>query len=124
MRIKLSRRTGNLFKIIDFYGRVLGLELLSEFTERAGYKGVCMGKPGGNWCLQFVKADIAPDYPADEGALLILYAETELEFTLLKQKLIAEKVFFVKPTNSTLPNKGITVEDPDGNRVMLSLILT
>jgi len=48
MKFRIARHTKDLNRIIDFYGRILGLKVLGEFKDYQNYNGVFLGIPGEN----------------------------------------------------------------------------
>lgn len=122
MKFRTARHTKNLYRIIDFYGRILGLKVLSEFKDHENYDGVFLGIPGESWHLEFTVSNDSPVHIPDEDDLLVFYAESLDEFNSIKEKFVANKVKPVKPKNPYWEKNGITFEDPDGYRIVISLI--
>jgi catechol 2,3-dioxygenase-like lactoylglutathione lyase family enzyme len=122
MKFRIARHTKNLNRIIDFYGRVLGLQILGEFKDHYNYDGVFLGKPGADWHLEFTASNIDPIHLPDDDDLLVFYAESLEEFNAIKQKFIAARLRPVWPKNPFWESNGITFEDPDGYRIVISLI--
>jgi catechol 2,3-dioxygenase-like lactoylglutathione lyase family enzyme len=122
MKFRIARHTNDLNRIIDFYGRVLGLKVLGEFKNHHQYSGVFMGPPGGTWHLEFTISNIPPEHHADEDDLLVFYASSLNEFAEIKKRFIVNKVKHVKPKNPYWEKNGITFEDPDGFRIVISVI--
>jgi catechol 2,3-dioxygenase-like lactoylglutathione lyase family enzyme len=121
MKVRIARHTKDLNRIIDFYGRVLGLKVLGEFKNHDNYSGVFLGPPQGSWHLEFTVSDAIPDHRSDEDDLLVFYAESIVEFNAIKEKFITERIKHVKPRNPYWEKNGITFEDPDGFRIVISL---
>ncbi len=124
MIFRIARHTNDLNRIIDFYGRILGLKVLGEFKNHLNYDGVFLGIPGAEWHLEFTVSNIPPVHFPDDDDLLVFYAGSLAEFNIIKEKFIAEKVKSVVPKNPYWRKNGITFEDPDGFRIVISLILT
>jgi len=122
MKFRISRHTNDLNRIIDFYGRVLGLKVLGEFKDHHNYSGVFMGIPGEGWHFEFTVSDVSPDHHADEDDLLVFYASSLMEFAEIKKRFIINKIKHVKPQNPYWEKNGITFEDPDGFRIVISVI--
>jgi catechol 2,3-dioxygenase-like lactoylglutathione lyase family enzyme len=122
MKFRTARHTKNLNQIIDFYGRILGLKVLGEFKNHHNYDGVFLGIPGESWHLEFTVSDAPPAHSADEDDLLVFYAESLDEFNAIKEKFIVNKAKPVKPKNPYWEKNGITFEDPDGFRIVISVI--
>jgi catechol 2,3-dioxygenase-like lactoylglutathione lyase family enzyme len=99
MKFRIARHTKNLNRIIDFYGRILGLTFLGEFRDHDNYDGIFLGVPGAGWHLEFTVSDALPDHKPDDDDLLVFYAESVDEFNIIKQKFIKNKVKPVYPKN-------------------------
>ncbi len=122
MKFRVARHTTNLNRIIDFYGRVLGLKVLADFKGHQNYDGVFLGMPGGDWHLEFTVSDTPPAHSPDDDDLLVFYAENVAGFNIIKEKFIAEKIRPVIPRNPYWAKNGITFEDPDGFRIVISIV--
>jgi catechol 2,3-dioxygenase-like lactoylglutathione lyase family enzyme len=122
MIFRIARHTKNLNLIIDFYGRILGLQVLGEFKNHLKYDGVFMGIPGENWHLEFTVSDTTPHHYPDDDDVLVFYAKSVEEFTLIKEKFITARIKPVVPKNPYWEKNGITFEDPEGFRVVISLL--
>ncbi|WP_259068299.1 VOC family protein [Mucilaginibacter sp. X4EP1] len=123
MKLRIARYTTNLNRMIDFYGRILGLKILGEFKDHQQYDGVFLGIPGESWHLEFTVSGHPPLHQPDADDLLVFYTATVNEFTALKNKLIANGVKNVPPTNPYWAKNGITFQDPDGFRIVISIAI-
>jgi catechol 2,3-dioxygenase-like lactoylglutathione lyase family enzyme len=124
MKFRIARHTTDLNHIIDFYGRILGLKVLGEFKDHHGYSGVFIGIPGQGWHLEFTISDVSPVHQPDDDDLLVFYASSLEEFAAMKTRFVKNQVKQVKPLNPYWAKNGITFEDPDGYRVVISIIRT
>jgi catechol 2,3-dioxygenase-like lactoylglutathione lyase family enzyme len=124
MKFRIARHTEDLNRMIDFYGRILGLKVLGEFKNHLNYDGVFLGSPSSDWHLEFTVSGIPPIHFPDDDDLLVFYASSIAEFNTIKERLIANRVKHVKPKNPYWERNGITFEDPDGFRIVLSVIRT
>jgi catechol 2,3-dioxygenase-like lactoylglutathione lyase family enzyme len=122
MKLRIARHTTDLNRIIDFYGRIVGLKVLGEFKNHHGYSGVFMGIPGENWHIEFTVSDQPPEHKSDEDDLLVFYAGSLEEFAELKKKFLKNNVRAARPRNPYWEKNGITFLDPDGYRVVISFI--
>ncbi|MFI5137961.1 MAG: VOC family protein [Sphingobacteriales bacterium] len=122
MKFRTARHTKDLNRIIDFYGRILGLKVLGEFQDHQNYDGVFLGIPGADWHLEFTVSDTLPEHQPDDDDLLVFYAESLDEFNRIKEKFIVNRVKHVRPKNPYWESNGITFEDPDGFRIVISVI--
>lgn len=123
MKFRIARHTKDLNRIIDFYGRILGLKLLGEFKNHQNYNGIFLGIPGENWHLEFTVSDTIPAHHPDDDDLLVFYATSLAEFAAIKKRFIINNVKPAKPKNPYWENNGITFEDPDGFRIVISIVI-
>ena len=121
MKFRIARHTTDLNRIIDFYGRILGLKVLGQFKDHDNYDAVFLGLPGADWHLEFTVSDTLPAHSPDDDDLLVFYATSLDEFQIIKEKFIANHVKHVAPKNPYWAKNGITFEDPDGFRIVLSI---
>jgi len=122
MKFRITRHTTDLNRIIDFYGRILGLKVLGEFKDHHSYSGIFMGLPGESWHLEFTVSDTTPVHQPDDDDLLVFYASSLEEFAAMKTRFVKNQVKQVKPPNPYWAKNGITFADPDGYRVVISII--
>jgi catechol 2,3-dioxygenase-like lactoylglutathione lyase family enzyme len=122
MKFRIARHTKDLNRIIDFYGRVLGLQVLGDFKDHHNYNGVFLGLPDADWHLEFTVSGTIPVHYPDNDDLLVFYAKTVDEFNAMKAKFIANRVRPVTPKNPYWSKNGITFIDPDGFRIVISVI--
>lgn len=122
MKFRNARHTKDLNRIIDFYGRVLGLKVLGDFKDHHEYNGVFLGLPGADWHLEFTTSNLSPVHYPDADDVLVFYAESVEEFNSIKEKFIANRVQPVAPKNPYWRNNGITFLDPDGFRIVISVL--
>jgi catechol 2,3-dioxygenase-like lactoylglutathione lyase family enzyme len=122
MKFRIARHTTDLNRIIDFYGRVLGLTVLGDFKDHHHYNGVFLGIPGADWHLEFTVSYASPKHQPDDDDLLVFYASSLAEFAEIKKRFIINNVKHVKPQNPYWEKNGITFEDPDGYRIVISVI--
>jgi catechol 2,3-dioxygenase-like lactoylglutathione lyase family enzyme len=121
MKFRVARHTRSLAPIIDFYGGILGMEILGEFKNHHQYDGVFLGFKNADWHLEFTVSDEAPDHKPDDDDLLVFYAASVEEYNTLKEKLISQNVEEVSPRNPYWKENGMSFTDPDGFRVVISL---
>jgi len=122
MKFRIARHTTDLNRIIDFYGRILGLKVLGDFKDHHQYNGVFMGLPGEGWHLEFTVSNKPPEHKPDNDDLLVFYASSLTEFADIKKRFVINKVKHVKPANPYWEKNGITFEDPDGFRIVISIV--
>jgi catechol 2,3-dioxygenase-like lactoylglutathione lyase family enzyme len=122
MKFRIARHTTDLNRIIDFYGRILGLKILGQFKDHDNYNGVFLGLPDADWHLEFTVSDTVPVHNPDDDDLLVFYATSLDEFRNIKEKFVINRVKYVAPKNPHWAKNGITFEDPDGFRIVLSIM--
>jgi catechol 2,3-dioxygenase-like lactoylglutathione lyase family enzyme len=121
MQLRVARHTSNLNLITNFYTRLLGLQVLGDFTGHAGYDGVFLGLPDTGWHLEFTTSDELPDHQPDEDDLLVFYADNKTGYQKLIDKFAQENITEVKAKNPYWELNGHTYADPDGYRVVITL---
>jgi len=120
-QVRVARPTGQLAEVIRFYRDGLGLAELYRFEGHAGYDGVMLGLPGTEYHLEFTQhRDGSPGRAPTEDNLLVLYFGSRREAEATAARLAALGHPAVPPENPYWADHGgITVEDPDGWRVVL-----
>lgn len=120
MTFRFARHTNNLEQLKSFYIDILGFELLGGFENHSGYDGVFIGNPEENWHLEFTKSDEVVTFNFSEEDILVFYPNTKLEFELIHDKLLANKLEFIEARNPYWNENGKMILDPDGYRVVIS----
>jgi catechol 2,3-dioxygenase-like lactoylglutathione lyase family enzyme len=120
-QVRVARPTDRLAEVIHFYRDGLGLAELYRFEGHAGYDGVMLGLPGTEYHLEFTRhRDGSPGRAPTQDNLLVLYFDGRPEAEATAARLAALGHPAVPPENPYwTDNGGITVEDPDGWRVVL-----
>jgi catechol 2,3-dioxygenase-like lactoylglutathione lyase family enzyme len=122
MILRVARHTSDLTKITRFYHEILELEILGSFTDHAGYDGVFLGHQNNGWHLEFTTSDEMPKHDPDEDDLLVFYVKTPEEKTNLENRLIQSGFNPITAKNPYWNENGSTFTDPDGFRIVLSVI--
>lgn len=120
MTFRYARHTNNLDLLKSFYIDVLGLELLGGFENHNGYDGIFIGKPDENWHLEFTQSDEVANHSFDEDDLLVFYPNSKLEFEMIHDKLVANKIDFIESKNPFWNENGKMILDPDGYGIVIS----
>lgn len=124
MTFRFARHTNNLEQLKSFYIDILGFELLGGFENHEGYDGVFIGKPNENWHLEFTKSNDIVAFNFGEEDILVFYPNSKLEFELIHDKLLANKIPFIQAKNPYWNDPEISgskmILDPDGYRVVIS----
>lgn len=120
MKLRVARHTNQLEPLIEFYCRMLDMEILSEFHNHQGYDGIFIGNREYDWHLEFTVSDDEPDHQPDPDDLLVFYAQSEAEYNHLIQQFSNNQVPEVLSRNPYWSTKGKTFTDPDGYRIVIS----
>ncbi|MDQ0207631.1 VOC family protein [Alkalicoccobacillus murimartini] len=119
-QIRVARPTDQLDRVIDFYERGLELKRIGEFQGHAGYDGVMYGLPDTSYHLEFTQhMDGSPCPAPTKDNLLVFYVRDQVEIRDVAARLHKMGYPEVKPENPYWEEQGITIEDPDGWRVVL-----
>ncbi|MCA1009368.1 VOC family protein [Halobacillus halophilus] len=119
-QIRVARPTDQLPEIISFYEEGIGLPKLTYFINHAGYDGVVFGLPDCQYQLEFTTHEEGSPCPApSKDNLLVLYIAEKKEIQLIESRLANLGFHAVAPENPYWEEKGITIEDPDGWRLVL-----
>ena len=120
MILRVARHTNNLEKIIEFYTKVLSLDVLGLFKDHAGYDGVFIGKNEFDWHLEFTSSTEKANHSFDEDDNLVFYPATEDSFQKIKENIKKQRVVTYKAKNPYWNDKGILIKDPDGFNIIIS----
>ncbi|RWZ58596.1 VOC family protein [Halobacillus fulvus] len=119
-QIRIARPTDQFERVIEFYETGLGLERLTEFHGHRGYDGVIFGLPGLPYHLEFTTHQDGSPCPAPtKDNLLVFYVEDQEEIKKVSERLAQMGYDEVEPENKYWQEKGMTIEDPDGWRIVL-----
>jgi catechol 2,3-dioxygenase-like lactoylglutathione lyase family enzyme len=120
-QVRFARPTDNLDAVLAFYRDRLGLAELGKFEDHDGYSGVMLGPPGERWHLEFThNRDGSPCPAPTHDNLLVLYFDDAAQTQAVGRRLEAYGGCAVPAENPYWTNSGaITLEDPDGWRVVL-----
>ncbi len=123
MKFGVARHTDDLEPIVKFYRDILGLEIIGEFKNHNNYDGVFIGKEGLDWHLEFTTSNDSADHDADMDDLLVFYVESEKEYIKLNEKFKDKGISPAVPKNPYWKENGSTYTDPDGFRVVISILI-
>jgi catechol 2,3-dioxygenase-like lactoylglutathione lyase family enzyme len=116
MQLRVARHTKRLDQLVAFYRDGIGLAEIGGFGGHDGYDGVFLAIPGTGAHLEFTAGgEHAVPAPHPES-LLVLYLGEVGAVQDVMRRLSVEPV---SPANPYWAAHGITVEDPDGFRVVL-----
>ena len=119
-QFRVARPTASLSHIIDFYTNGLGLKEIGSFSEHEGISGIMLGLPDAAYHLEFTQhSDGAPCPPPTKDNLLVFYLPGIAIRNEIAQRLFNMGYPEVPPENPYWKSNGITIEDPDGWRIVL-----
>jgi catechol 2,3-dioxygenase-like lactoylglutathione lyase family enzyme len=119
--MRVARPTTNLAAIERFYGEGLGLTELSRFADHDGFDGLIMGEPGVPHHLEFTtEHDGRPPFPSHPEDVLAFYASDADAYRATIDRLDAIGAPRKISTNPWWDEGGVTFEDPDGRRVVVT----
>ncbi|MGX7678962.1 VOC family protein [Jatrophihabitans sp. DSM 45814] len=120
-QVRVARPTDQLEAVTRFYRDGLGLVELFRFDAHAGYSGVMFGLPGTDYHLEFTSHTNGSPCPAPtRDNLLVMYFATAAAQQLVSNRFAELGYPAVAAENPFWSdNGGVTIEDPDGWRVVL-----
>ncbi len=121
VQVRVARQTDQLAAIIRFYRDGLGLSVIGSFENHAGYDGVMFGLPGAAYHLEFVQhVDGSPGTSPNRENLLVFYIPDHEAVQRKAAQLQSMGYPRVPAENPYWEAHGaITIEDPDGWRIVL-----
>jgi hypothetical protein len=114
--LRIARPTPDLARIERFWAAV-GLEVLWRSDPASGHDLVMLGLPGAAWHLELVLDDLAPT-PTEED-LVVIYLDGPVDPQLVTEVEAAGGTR-VTARNPYWEQWGVTLQDPDGYRLVLS----
>lgn len=118
VQIRIARPTSQLNEIIRFYEGGLGLKRIGEFSQHNGYNGVMFGLPHADYHLEFTQYDGEVLLPFPIPTVSSFYVPNADELTAITSKLKHMGYQEVESENPYWSHGGVTIEDPDGWRVV------
>jgi catechol 2,3-dioxygenase-like lactoylglutathione lyase family enzyme len=120
-QVRVARPTDRLEAVTAFYRDGLGLAELFRFEDHDGYTGIMLGLPGAAYHLEFTHhAAGSPGQAPTRDNLLVLYFDGDDAVREVAHRLGAHGGTGVVAENPYWTNRGaITIEDPDGWRLVL-----
>ncbi|WP_440602390.1 VOC family protein [Bacillus sp. GB_SG_008] len=120
VQFRIARPTDKLEEVIKFYEEGLGLKRIGEFHNHEDYDGVMFGLPGVEYHLEFTRHINGSPCPAPtKDNLLVFYFPDKSKIEKIHHRLNTMEYYEVEPENPYWKEKGITIEDPDGWRIVL-----
>ncbi|MFT4417273.1 VOC family protein [Fredinandcohnia humi] len=116
----MARPTDKFEEIVSFYEKGLGLTRIGGFSGHQGYDGVMFGLPNANYHLEFTShIDGTPCPAPTKDNLLVFYMPDWNSIENITNRLASMGYHKVEPENPYWGEGGITIEDPDGWRIVL-----
>jgi GNAT superfamily N-acetyltransferase/catechol 2,3-dioxygenase-like lactoylglutathione lyase family enzyme len=117
--VRIARPTQRLGDVVAFYRDIVGLDVLAEFRDHDGFDGAMLGQRGAGVHFEFTHEHGGAPLPeASPEALVVLYFDED-DWRAMTQRLDAGGVRGVASRNPYWDRHGVTLEDPDGYRVVL-----
>jgi catechol 2,3-dioxygenase-like lactoylglutathione lyase family enzyme len=116
MQLRVARHTERLDALVRFYRDGLGLTEVGGFQDHDGYEGIFLDVPGTGAHLELTAGGVHGGPVPHPESLLVLYLGDEQTVRAVADRLGAEPV---APANPYWAEHGLTLEDPDGFRVVL-----
>jgi catechol 2,3-dioxygenase-like lactoylglutathione lyase family enzyme len=116
LQLRVARHTDRLDDAVAFYRDGIGLPEVGRFRGHDGYDGVFLDLPGTNAHLELTTGGAHGAPAPHPESLLVLYLG---DADSVREVLARLGVEPVPPANPYWAEHGVTVEDPDGFRVVL-----
>lgn len=120
VQFRIARPTEQLAEIERFYCEGLGLTKIGGFVGHRGYTGIMIGLPNATYHLEFTEHEDGSPCPAPtDDNLLVFYMPDLTQIQAVKARLAEMGYPEVPPENKYWEEKGVTIADPDGWRIVL-----
>jgi GNAT superfamily N-acetyltransferase/catechol 2,3-dioxygenase-like lactoylglutathione lyase family enzyme len=116
MQLRVARHTQRLDAVVRFYRDGVGLVEVGRFHDHDGYDGVFLAVPGTGAHLELTTGGGHGAPTPHPESLLVLYLGDEDAVRTVAARLGVEAVL---PANPYWAARSVTLEDPDGFRVVL-----
>jgi ribosomal protein S18 acetylase RimI-like enzyme len=116
MQLRVARHTDRLDEVVAFYRDGLGLPEIGGFRDHDGYDGVFLELPGTGAHLELTAGGGHGAPAPHPESLLVLYLGDDEAVAAVAARVDASPV---PPANPYWAANGVTLEDPDGFRVVL-----
>jgi catechol 2,3-dioxygenase-like lactoylglutathione lyase family enzyme len=116
MQLRIARHTERLEEVVRFYRDGIGLREVGRFHDHAGYDGVFLSVDGAGAHLEFTTGGSEARPEPHPESLVVLYLGDDETVRAVTARLGVDPVAAANPYWN---EHGVTVEDPDGFRVVL-----
>ena len=116
MQLRVARHTERLDDVVRFYRDGIGLPEIGGFRDHGGYEGVFLEVPGTGAHLELTAGGGQEAPSPHPESLLVLYLGDDEAVQAVVSRV---RVDPIRPANPYWEEHGLTVEDPDGFRVVL-----
>ena len=116
MQLRIARHTERLEEVVAFYRDGVGLPEIGSFRDHAGYDGVFLAVPGTSAHLEFTAGGSHGAASTHPETLLVLYLGDAEAVDAVIQRVAVQPVVAANPYWA---EHGVTIEDPDGFRLVL-----
>ena len=116
MDVRFARHTERLEEVVRFYRDGLGLPEIGRFEGHDGYDGAFLAIPGTAAHLELSSGGAHAAPAPHPETLLVLYLGSSEAVDEVIARVGADPV---EPANPYWAANGVTLEDPDGFRVVL-----
>jgi GNAT superfamily N-acetyltransferase/catechol 2,3-dioxygenase-like lactoylglutathione lyase family enzyme len=116
LQVRVARHTERLAEVVRFYRDGLGLPEIGGFRDHDGYDGAFLALPGTGAHLELTAGGSHGAPAPHPESLLVLYLGDD---AAVREGIARLGVEPVAPANPYWAGHGVTVEDPDGFRVVL-----
>lgn len=119
--LRVARPTDDIERLLPFYCEGLGLDVLFRFTDHDGFDGVMVGRRDAAYHFEFTRshAHASGRAPTPDN-LLVFYLPDPDAWRAAVERMRAAGFEPVASFNPYWDKTGVTFEDPDGYRVVLS----
>lgn len=116
MQLRIARHTERLAEVVAFYRDGIGLPEIGGFRGHAGYDGAFLAVPGTGAHLEFTAGGSHGAPSAHPETLLVLYLGDDEAVDAVVRRVGVRPV---PAANPYWAQHGVTIEDPDGFRLVL-----
>jgi catechol 2,3-dioxygenase-like lactoylglutathione lyase family enzyme len=118
--LRVARPTRDPDTAAAFYTRALGFVVLATFADHDGIDGVILGRAGWPYHLEFTRRRNDPVLPrSTDEDLLVFYLPDRSRWSAAVQRVRDAGALVVSSSNPYWDERGVTLEDPDGYRIVL-----